>query len=147
MQTEMSVEIDRPIEDVFKHTIGNVVDWSNIVVEDELLTETPEGVGSTFRTVTADRGKRMEFEGLVTAHTPPTLHAISLTGKQFDIHTEYTFEDLSGKTHVTNRCTVKGKGFFMVMLKLLGWLMRKSNCDAMEKELASLKAFVESRGQ
>ena len=34
MQTTLSVEIDRPIDDVFDYTIHNVAEWSIIVVKD-----------------------------------------------------------------------------------------------------------------
>ena len=37
-------------------------------------------------------------------------------GKQFDIDVEYLFEDLSGRTRVTQRADVKGKGFFNAIL-------------------------------
>ena len=54
MRNEVSVEIDRPIDDVFRLTIEHVADWSIIVVEDEVLDEQPECVGTTFRTVTEE---------------------------------------------------------------------------------------------
>src|SRR5262245_10943732 len=85
MQTTMSVEIDRPSYQVFDYTIHNVAEWSSIVVKDEVIDEKPEGVGSTFRVTTEEKGRRMEFDGLVTRHEPPTVHAVLLTGKQFDI--------------------------------------------------------------
>ena len=43
MQTTMSVEIDRPINEVFDYTIHNVAEWSIIVVKDEVIDEKPEG--------------------------------------------------------------------------------------------------------
>lgn len=56
MQTTMSVEIDRPINDVFDYTIHNVAEWSIIVMKDEVIDEKPEGVEATFR-VSYHRGK------------------------------------------------------------------------------------------
>ena len=102
MKNSASIEINRPIEDVFRLTINHVPEWSIIVVEDEVVENKNDGgVGTTFRTVTEDRGRRMEFAGVVTAHEPPHRSAIHLTGKMFDIDTEYHFEDLSGSTRVT----------------------------------------------
>lgn len=143
MRNEASVEIDRPIDDVFRLTVDHVAEWSIIVVEDDVLDEKPEGVGTTFRTVTEDRGKRMEFQGIVTRHDPPHAHAIQLTGDMFDIETEYTFEGLSGRTRVTQRANVTGKGFFKWFMLLFGWLMNRSHCKASEIELKSLKRFCE----
>ncbi len=145
MKTESSIEIDRPIGDVFRLTNDHVAEWSIIVVEDDLIDETPDGVGTTFRTVTEERGQRMVFEGVITRHDPPHLNAIHLRGDSFDIDAEYTFEDLSGRTRVTQRSSVTAKGWFKIFLLLFGWVMRKSSCDAASQELESLKRFCESQ--
>ena len=49
MKHEASVEISAPIEDVFDYTTTKVVEWSSIVVEDELIEEVAGGVGTRFR--------------------------------------------------------------------------------------------------
>lgn len=145
MRNEASVEVDRPIDEVFRLTNEHVADWSTIVVEDDVLEENPEGVGTTFRTVTEENGNRMEFQGVVTRHDPPHSSAVRMTGKAFDIEVEYTFEDLGGRTRVTQISNVAGKGFFKVFLALFGRLMSKSSCRALRKELDSLKRFCEER--
>ena len=145
MQTTMSVEVDRPIKEVFDYTINNVAEWSIIVVKDEVIDEKPDGVGSTFRVTTEEKGRRMEFEGLVMRHEPPTAHAVFMKGSQFDIEAEYLFEDLHGRTRVTQRSIVHGKGFIKVIFVLLGWLMNKSSRSALEKELLNLKRLAEAR--
>ena len=145
MESEMSVEIERPIEEVFDFTVNHTAEWSIIVVEDEAANETPEGVGSTFRVVTEDRGQRMEFDGVVTRHEPPIAHTVFMEGKQFNIEAEYRFEDLGGRTRVTQRSTVNGKGFVKVMFLLFGWLMKKSSCNALERELLNLKRLLETQ--
>lgn len=143
MRNEVSIEIDRPIDEVFRLTNEHVAEWSIIVVEDEVLDEKPEGLGTTFRTVTEEYGKRMEFQGVVTRYDPPHAKAIRLTGAMFDIETEFTFEDLSGRTRVTQAATVTGKGFAKLLMFLSGWMMGKSHCKASENELDSLKRFCE----
>ena len=45
LKTRGSVEIDRPIDEVFRLTHENIVDWSIIVVEDELLLLVPDPTG------------------------------------------------------------------------------------------------------
>jgi hypothetical protein len=61
MESTSSIEIDRPIEAVFDYTLNRISEWSIIVVEDEVTSDGPVGVGTTFRTVTEERGDRMEF--------------------------------------------------------------------------------------
>ncbi len=145
MRTEGSVVIDRPIDKVFELTNDHVPEWSIVVVEEQMLDKKPAGVGTTFRTITEENGKRMEFDGVVTRYDPPHVSAVHLTGKMFDIEAEYTFEDLSGRTRVTQKSTVQGKGMVKVFFVLFGWLMKKSGCKALQKELNSLKQFCEQR--
>lgn len=144
MKNEGSVEIDRPIDEVFRLTNEDVAAWSIIVVEDELLDEGNKGVGTRFRTVTEERGNRMEFQGVVTAYDPPHTLAIKMTGKMFDIEAAYSFEDLRGRTKVTQFSTVTGKGGMKLFFLLFGWMMKKASCDALAKELNSLKKYCEA---
>ena len=144
MRSEASIEIDRPIEEVFEVTIRRVTDWSIIVVEDEVVEEKPEMVGTRFRTITEERGHRMEFDGVVILHQAPTAHTVEMRGKQFDIEAAYRFEDLGGRTRVTVKSRVTAHGFTKVMFALMGWAMKRSGCKAQAKELESLKRLVES---
>ncbi|MGB0952920.1 MAG: SRPBCC family protein [Planctomycetota bacterium] len=144
MQTERSVEIEAPIDHVFEVATNRVTEWSEIVVEEEILEETPGMVGTTFRVVTMDRGQRMEFQSKVLEHDAPHLNVIEMIGKQFDIHVRTTLKELGGRTLLTQESKVNGKGFFKVMFALMGWMMKKSSCDALDKELAGLKALAES---
>jgi hypothetical protein len=146
MRSEGSIVVDRPQEEVFQLTNDHVEKWSIVVVENEVLDEKPGGVGTTFRTVTEERGKKMEFQGVVTRHTPPHLSAVHLTGSMFDIDVEYRFDDVPvGRTRVTQRSHVAAKGAFKIFLFLFGWMMKKSSCQALQKELNSLKQFCEQQ--
>lgn len=145
MLSESSVEIERPIEEVFEYTNNNVAEWSKTVIKDEVIDEKPGRVGTTFLCVTEENGRQLEFQGLVTRYEPPTASAVQLTGKYFDIEAEYFFEDLSGRTRVTQRANVSGKGFTKVMFFLFGWMMYKSGCKAQENELNSLKRLLEEQ--
>jgi len=149
MQQQASIEIDRPIREVFEYTTRNVADWSLTVIEDVPLETTPDGgVGSTFRCVTEDHGCKMEFEGTVTKWEPPTLSAIHLIGKQFDIDALYTFEDLGERTRVTQVSVVQAKTMFTkVMFFFVGLFASTSGCKAAMKEMESLKQKMEQRAQ
>lgn len=144
MQSAGSVVINRPIDEVFRLMNDHVAEWSIIVVEDETIEDTG-GVGTRFRTVTEERGKRMEFEGVVTKWEPPTASSIEMSGKMFDIFADYTLEDLGGtQTVVTQNSRVKGKGVFGLFLTVFGGMLKKSSCKALDAELNSLKDFCES---
>ena len=146
MQTSASVEIDRPIAEVFEYANNNVAEWSITVIEDEVIEEKPGRIGSTFRIVTEERGRKMEFQGETVAWKEPTHSAAVLRGQQFDIDVAYDFEDLGGgRTRITQTSRVHPKGFFKVVFFLMGWMFRKAGCKATENELSSLKENCEAR--
>lgn len=146
MNTKGSVEIDRPIEHVFRLTNQNVTEWSTIVLEEHIINETADVVGTTMRTITEDHGRRMEFEGVVTHYDCPHASSIELTGEMFDLKVDYTFDDLGNGTRVTQESFVSPKGLMMnIMFRAMGWLMKSANCKALDKELQSLKTFCESQ--
>jgi len=147
MQTEASVEINRPIEEVFEFTNDHVVEWSTSVVEDRVIDQTPERVGTTFLCVTETRGTRMEFQGVVTRWECPHASAINLVGDSFDIDAAYFFEPIPEGTRVTQKAVISPKGFLKVVFFLFGWAMRKSSCNEVGKELDSLKSVVESQDE
>lgn len=139
-----SVLINCPIEFVFERTNDHVTEWSSIVKEEEMLNVTEEKVGSTFRTVTTEHGREMTFNGVVTGYQPPYASSIRMEGEAFSLTAAYTFEEVPQGTRVTQTSTVSGKGFFRILIPIMGILMRKSNCQALQKELNQLKRFCES---
>lgn len=145
MKMTGSIEIERPIQEVFDYTVNNVAEWSLVVVEDEPLDDKPLGVGSTFRFATEERGHRMEFTGEVARHDPPTAHVAEMKSKQFDITGDYTFESLGdARTRVTLRSTVQPKTFFIKLLFFVtSFFVNRANCKATAKELQSLKKLLE----
>ena len=142
-----SVEIDRPIEEVFEYTNNNVAEWSKTVVRDEPLDTKPDrGVGSTFLCVTQSNGKHMEFQRTITGWEPPMMSASQLIGDSFDIDVAYAFEDLDGRTRVTQVSIVRPKSFLMkIIFRLMGKMAQKSGCDASENELLGLKQRLEEK--
>ncbi len=147
MKQQASVEIARAIETVFDYTNNHVAEWSITVVENEVIEEKPGKVGSTLRCVTEHGGRRMEFQGVVTRHERPTTSVICMAGEQFDIDATYTFEDLGGRTRVTQESTVTPKGFSKVLFFLFGWMMRKASCRALQEELDNLKRLLEEQAE
>lgn len=146
MQNETSIIIDGPIDKVFDLTLNNVAEWSNVVTREEILEDRNNGgVGTRMLIYTSDRGNEMVFDSEVINLDRPHTSAIKMTGKHFDIEAAYHFEDLGGRTKMTQFSTVEGKGFTKFMFSMFGWLMKRASCDAQNKELCSLKAYVEAR--
>lgn len=145
MKSERSVVIDRRIEDVFRFALEDVLHWSNFVVQREWIDENAKGVGTRFRSVTEDRGRRMEYRGVITAFEPPYTLALRLNSQAFDVEAAYAFENLGYRTKVTQFSKVTGKGLAQPIFILLGWMLGQAFRDAQDKELRSLKQYCESQ--
>lgn len=146
MKSELSIDIDRPREAVFDVVLKDVAAWSITCVEDERLEDVDDGgVGTRFRTVTEERGRRTEMTGEVTAHDPPRSSRCYLVSDAFEIDVHYDFEELPTGTRVTQRSEVTFKGFMKVLMALLGWAFKKSACDAQLQELQAMKAYAEEQ--
>lgn len=146
MKTGISVDVDRLIDDVFILATDHVAVWSSIVVEDELIHLADDGgVGTRFRIVTEDRGRRMEFEGEVVEYEPPTRSAIQMRGPAFDLDVRYEFEHLPGdRTRVTQFSHARGKGIWRLPLMVIMPLMRRSASESTRQELDRLRVHCES---
>ena len=145
MYTELSIEIERPIESVFELALNNVADWSHVVLREEMIENRNDGgVGTRSKIVTSDRDVEMEFDCIVKDHDPPHRTVVEMQGQHFDILATYLFENLGYKTRVTQQSQVTGKGLTKIMFLLFGWLMKGGSCKAQAKELQLMKEYVES---
>lgn len=144
MQSEGSVLIDRPIDEVFRITRECIAQWSHVVVHDHVTEDVNNGdVGTRFQTITDSNGQELAFEGVVTHCDPPYAFASKLTGDQFDIEVAYSFEQVDAHTKVTQWSNVRGKGLFGWILRFAGWAMKKASCEALQRELDSLRHYCE----
>ena len=144
METRGTIEIDAPIDKVFRLTTEHVPEWSSVVAEEHVLTTNEDGSRATFRMVTETQ--RAQFAGTVKTHEPPHASVVVMEGDQVDMHVAYMFEDLGGSTRVTqvSNVTAKSTGLKFVFF-LGGGAIKSVNCKAVEKELGLLKAFCENQ--
>ncbi|MDB4338906.1 SRPBCC family protein [Rubripirellula sp.] len=138
-----SIEINRPIEEVFDYTNHSVEQWSLTVVEDR-PTNSIEGKGATFFCATQERGCRMEFDGVVTQWDPPNRSVVEMIGKNFDLRIEYRFQEIRGRTRVSQSSAANMKGFMKIVMYFIGWLMARQSARAVDQELQSLKQKMEN---
>ena len=155
MRTEGGIEINGPIDRVFELTIYDMAEWSGVVIEDKVVEEVDGMVGTKFRTVTKtpNTTKTMVFNGEVTHHAPPHLHAALMEGDQFSLDVVYKFEEVNENTLVTQTSVVEGKGMMKLLFRVMGWLSKtpmasnidKAQCDALQQELNRLKHYCEKK--
>jgi carbon monoxide dehydrogenase subunit G len=118
--------------------------WLPNIVENEIIYTTENKVGSTWRQVYEENGRRMEMFGTTTVHEPCKRTACEIKGKLFDLDVDYRLENLDGRTRLTQNSVVKMKGFFKLLGFILGPIMKKSQDKQADNSFSKLKRLAEA---
>ena len=140
---EVSVVINRPIEEVFAYVtnLENDTQWQSSVLESGLVGEGPLGVGTKTREVRKFMGRRLESVAEVTAYEPNAKIAFKSTSGPVQYEASYTFEPVDAGTKVTIVGEADTGGFF----KLAEGLVVRQFEKEMQTALAALKDILEGQ--
>jgi uncharacterized protein YndB with AHSA1/START domain len=148
MKNTHTLRIDAPPARVFEliNDSESLKQWIPNLIENEQLTTTKDRVGSTFRQVYLENGKRMEMTGEVVAFEQDRHLACKIEGKAFDLIVDYSLRDVSGQTELTQHSEVVFKSVPMKILStLMKPLIRKASRDQLSKQFAKLKELAEQQ--
>lgn len=108
MNYVVTTEIRAPQARVFLWLDGGerVKRWLPNLVENIDLQVMPEKVGSRFRHVYVENGRRMEMAGTVTAYEVDRRLACTLHGDVFDLIVDYRLDGVGGRTRLTQRSEI-----------------------------------------
>ena len=145
MEIKGSVDIQRPVEEVFEYMNEpkNNLEWETGVLEMELTSEGPLGVGS--------RGRRVENYGMgtdestwvITKHEPNKFIAMDYESDKFIGDGGYDIEPIDGGTRVHYRFAGTPKNPFFRLLMPLMMPMVKGQA---RRGYGNLKRVLESKG-
>ena len=144
MCVEESVEINRPLEEVFSYVANpeNLPEWSGIVL-DVRKEEGPLREGTRFTTVAKFLGRRFETPFEVVSYEHPRRSSHKSMGGPMPQEWTRTFEETaSGGTRL--RQVVEGEpgGFF----RLAGPLLERAGRRQFRTDLENLKDLLEAQG-
>ncbi len=119
--------------------------WVPNIIEDEVLVETPEKVGSRFRQVYLEGGKEMEMIGEITEYTLDERMRVYIIGDMFDLDVDYWLKPLSDdQTELTQNTIIKFKGVMKIIAPIFGVLSKFSSKDPQAQAHAKLKEMAEA---
>jgi uncharacterized protein YndB with AHSA1/START domain len=147
MKSTYTLEIAAPPERVFNwiYDGDRLLQWLPNLVENEVLRAERNGIGSRFRQIYVENGRRMEMVGEVTGFEPGRLLACDIRGEPFDLKVTYWLEDLGGRTRLTQHSEVILKNLPMkVVMTVLAPLIRKATHKTADSSFAKLRQLVES---
>ena len=142
IREELSVVIDRPIEEVFAFATEpeNEPLWQSTSLETEQTSGGPVGVGTTFRNTSKFLGRRIDSTYEVTENEPPRRQCVRATSGPIPGSGCYLFEPAEGGTRFTQRFEAEIGGFFRLAEPLVARAIRRQ----MEADMETLKDLLES---
>jgi uncharacterized protein YndB with AHSA1/START domain len=144
IREELSVVIDRPIEEVFAFATEpeNEPLWQSTSLETEQTSGGPVGVGTTFRNTSKFLGRRIDSTYEVTENESPRRQCVRATSGPIPGSGCYLFEPAEGGTRFTQRFEAEIGGFFKLAEPLVGRAIRRQ----MDVDMATLKDLLEAGG-
>jgi uncharacterized membrane protein len=144
MRVQASVEIDRPLHEVFSFVsdVSNYPKWMAHALE--VRTEAPDHPRQSDRFVVALRsvGRRFETPYERTSYESDRRYTDRAVGGPIPDHQWHSaFQELPGGTLLTRTVDVESRG----LLKLLEPLQKRAAERQLRKDLQTLKDVVESR--
>ena len=139
---ETTLVINRPIQDVFAivSNLENDPKYSSQVVEAEITSPGPLGVGSTGRLVTKYMGRRVENTGEITEFVPNRRYAWRFTSSPVPLGGWFTFQPAGDGTRVAAGISASPTG----ALKLAAPLIAKMGRRWLAHDLGTLKRLMET---
>jgi uncharacterized membrane protein len=146
MRVEESVEINRPLQEVFDYAADpeNLPEWSGLVLEVRKETQgTLMEEGARYTTVAKFLGRSFETPYEVSVHDPPRRHTDKSLGGPFPQEYTHTFEEMEGgRTRFTQVSEGEPGGFF----RLAGPLLERAGRRQFRADLETLKDLLEAQG-
>jgi carbon monoxide dehydrogenase subunit G len=142
IQHEQSVQIARPVDDVFAFVtdIGKLPMWSGEIVEARKTSEGPTGVGTTWTGLIKALGRKMENKHVFTAFEENQMFTMSIASGPVSGEATYTFESVENGTQLTITVQAELGGF----IKMAEPLARRSLDRQYEANLGNLKDLLEA---
>ncbi len=140
---ELSIVIDRPVEEVFafKVNVENDLNWASDATEIKKTSEGPIGVGTTFHRVGVLLGRRSESEIEITEYDPYRKYTSKSKSGPFPFEAQWTFESVPGGTQVS----LAGEAELDGLLKLAEPVIVNTARQQFQSDLEKLKKFMEAR--
>jgi carbon monoxide dehydrogenase subunit G len=115
------------------------------ILKIEVLTPGPVKRGTKFQETRKMFGKQATETMEVTAYEPPRRYVLSAVSGGVAFDSEFRFLSEKGGTQVDFTMTTKAQTLFAKLMAPIGWLMRRSLLKCLKRDVAALKAYVESQ--
>jgi uncharacterized protein YndB with AHSA1/START domain len=143
INTEKSMVINRPIEEVFAY-VGdqrNTPNWQAGLVDVKRLTDGPPGVGTKHTIVRSFMGRKMEASNEYVAYEPGRRITFKTISGPVLLEASYLFESVADGTKLTSKIQMDATGFMSLAEPLIARGLRRE----MDVAFVTLKDLLEGR--
>jgi uncharacterized protein YndB with AHSA1/START domain len=146
MKISFSIDINSPPATVFGWVENpeKAVKWMTSVAKTEVLHETPERIGTTFREVVEEGGSGMELQGAITDYKPNKSISFHLESRVNVVDVMYYVEELPNGTRLSQNANVRWKFPVNVISIFMGSKIKKNISTQSQKEFEKLKELCEN---
>lgn len=147
MKLKFTIDIESSPEEVFSWIKDpeRAKEWMTSVPEGEMLSGSPNTIGSTFREVVRDQNGETEMHGIVTGFQENEMISFHLSGDYNTVDVEFRVENIGKRTRVTQTADIRWRGFMKIMSIFLGGRIKREITAQSQREFISLKALCESK--
>ena len=148
MKITLAVDIFCKPEEVFPWIAepDKAMRWQKGVKEGEILQETPEKVGTTFREEMEENGKSLVMYGEITEYIQDKLISFHLESRIHRVDVSYSIVWDNDRSIFAMESTIHWKFPMNVISLIIGRKIRKGILQQTESELAELKRLCETSG-
>jgi hypothetical protein len=145
MKVSYTIDIHSTLDKVW-YWLGNperAMVWQTNISKTEILQETPDVIGTTFRETITEGGSSVEMQGMVTGFIEGRLIAMHLSGKYNVVDVEWRLEELGAHTRLTQNSDIRFRSLLKVLSVLLRPVFKKKIMTQLQRECARLKEICE----
>ena len=145
MKISFSIDINSPPITVFSwvEKPEKAMKWMTSVTRGEILHETPERIGTTFREVVEEDGSGVELQGMITDYVPDRSISFHLESRVNMVDVEYCVEAIQSGTRLTQNANVRWKFPVNVISLFMGAKIKQNISIQAQKEFKKLKELCE----
>ena len=145
MRFTYTVDINSTPEVVFSWlgTPERAMVWQTNVSKSEILHETPDMIGTTFREIVEENGRGVEMSGVVTDYKKDKTLAMHLESKYNSVDIAYQIEEIEDRTRLTLISNIRFRSFLRILSIVLWPVFRKKLLGQLNREYSRLKEICE----
>ena len=145
MKITASIDISSSPNDIFAWVDNpdKAMHWQKGVKTEEIIKETPEKIGTTFREELEENGKSLIMYGEITDYIPNKLLSFQLESKVHRVHVIYSVVGKATKSTVSVDSAIRWKFPMNLISLIIGHKIKTKILAQTKSELSELKKLCE----